>query len=259
MEALTVRAIESIGLEADIDLENASIAYIRELLTPYAEAIDQATSIESVRNWIDQVYPAPLAEEAQTWVDGTETVQDAAEVAISFLVSELADVAGDFAIGYTLPWDIKAGIQKDRAGLAQLLTVSNDDTLPVTIRLGGRDHAHNLSLDFVAGLQDYYYYAGGNIEVLVAGTFLDPYYLRDGDYTSRYDWRQGDKLGVGRHYLVTYVKPGDIPEDGDVRFFTSLDYIRGATTAALWRGEDVHTRVTNLRYIDEAGSHHLTF
>lgn len=38
-----------------------------------------------------------------------------------------------------------------------------------------------------------------------------------------------------------------------VRAFADLDYLTGAATAAQWRGEDYHTHMSNLRYINEAG------
>jgi hypothetical protein len=184
-------------------------------------------------------------------VDGAQTVPDAAKAAIAVVVDAMLGWAEPFFIGNLMPWGVKEGIQRQGAGL---VTVTDDNTLPVTIRLGGKDYIHNLTQDFVAGLQDYYRYAGDTIGVLVSGTALETHYLRD--HESQYNSYQADNGKIDIPYRVTFIQPGQDPGDGDARAFTSLDYIRGATTAALWRGEDVHTRVSNLRHIDAMMKRH---
>jgi hypothetical protein len=260
MEALDTIYIFAVSKDEDIevaDVDSTASAYIRELLTPYAEAVDQATSTESVRAWINQVYPPRLAQGAQEWVDKARYLSDAAREAIAYVVAELLHAAQPYTIGVMVPWNVKRGLRQARAtpgSVADLVTVTADDTLPVTIRLNGQDHLHQLSQDFVAGLQDYYRYAGGTVEVLVAGVPLSTYYLTD--ESSPYD--ESDAIELP--YRVTFIQPGQDPEDGDERVFSSLDYIQGAATAALWLGQDFHTRLVNLVRIDAMmKAHRLTF
>jgi hypothetical protein len=233
----------------EFNLDHTAVNYLMKLLVPYGMALDQATSVESVLAWVDAVYPPALAATTKQHINRAirdtqlETLVPVTMVAIEALAGAILAAAVPLKYDYSImPWEIKAAIVST-PGLQAMFQLDATNTLPVTVQLGDKRFEHLLTQDFVAGLQDYYWAAGDRITVFIAGEVLQHYASQheDGFIDERPHFIVG--LAVTDEDNDTWP-----PED---RVFDTPDYLRGMATAAHWLGEDVHTRVTNLRYIDD--------
>jgi hypothetical protein len=263
MEALTDQNILDtirVQIRTGVPVDPTTIAYIRELLTPYAQAVDQATSVASVHAWVDQVYPPSLR-----WVhdrlNETNTVHDAAFQAIAFLVRQLAEAAAHYPADVLMPWDIKQGIQlvgQSSDSIAALTPVTAGNTLPVTVRLNGQDHVHQLSQDFVVGLTDYYRYTNAVIQLFMFGVPLT--------VDDRVRYRYMGKRTASCYIAVLVIQatgnedeiddhdPEIQGEDVEVyRCASTSDYIRGMHTGQLWENNSI---MTHQEYVDADSNPH---
>lgn len=266
MDALTPEYITTVAkrVHPTLTLDPTTIAYLQFLLTPYAQAIEQADSLESVYAWLELAFPGELKihakAEAEKAVDKAGEVDDVEKLkvgrrsTIEYLADELIDLAGNRARDHkdtiVLPWDLKLAITTDKE-LEETFKQDGTQGLVVTVRIGANDSPHALSEDFVAGILLYYHAAGKPINLFLYGAPLAADYLTNPDGT-RHDEDNAREIADGPNYLI------DV--GGTTYSFRTADFIQGANSAAMWLGEDYHTRVTNLRTFNLEGEEHpLTF
>lgn len=257
MDALTPEFITTVArnVHPEAVVDPTSIAYLQHLLTPYAQAVEQAESVESVYAWLDLALPGELAKHARSEVakavdkagevDDTEKLKAARRAVIEYLEAEILELAGnaswDMLDMNILPWDIKKAITKDEELEKMLQQNDGTDKLVVTVRIGANEYSHSLTEDFVAGILLYYNVAVQPITLFLYGVPLTTDYA-----VSRHNENAAREGNEPAPYIVSV--GGE-----DVAFWTP-DFLQGAATAAQWLKEDYHTRVTNLRTFDDDGN-----
>jgi hypothetical protein len=253
MEALTDDNIHRVHdqLPVKLDLDATTVAYLRTILIPYAQAAEQATTLES---WFPQVFTATFVEQAHYWIEkGPEELRlptadaltNARKAVIDFLIDSTLYLATDKAqsagSNVVLPWDVHAGIVGDMD--SRLIFGVTGVQLPVIVRIGGTDFEHTLSEEFVAGILESSHTGGRTVKVYMFGVPLG---------AQAFDQRHDPANALPYRITLTHSNKD--------RAFATPDYLTGVATAAQWRGEDFHTSVTDLRYIDASGTtHSLTF
>lgn len=237
-------------VQPELIADPTSVAYIQFILTPYAEAIEQASDIEILINWIESAYPGDLSKhghseaiKAYQNTEGDEITRMAAARfnAINYLIDEILELGGyvtkDTRDERILPWDIKRAMGNDEE-LKIMIADPDSKTLPIFVTIGAQNFEHLLSSELVAGIQDYYRLRGDNISMSMFGVMLSTDYL-----ASEY----------GRFYEENNDTTYSVMIAGITRKFNTPDYITGAKTAAQWRNEDIHQYVTDLTMTNENG------
>ena len=269
MNALTYTAMRKLTqmIHPDTALDDTTLAYLRSLLTPYASAIEPATSEESVLNWIDAAFFGELAKhgraEAQKALAKQEDDDDATRLAavktatVEYLLAEMIELAGnrarDYRSGQILPWDVRYTIFHDEE-LSRMFP-GNEFTLPVQVTVSGQTFTHELSADFVAGLFAFYRADGSMPPV----TTLFGEQLRstfDLDYV---DPEDGEVVPDGRYADDNDYNSYSINVGDELYTFNTLDYIRGLSTAAQWLNKDVHSLASGLQDVSADPPQELTF
>lgn len=175
MNVLTVDNIKRIGsqVQPDYDVHPTTIAYVQQLLKPYAAALEPA-GLDGIKQWIPLAFPAEVAkhaEEALTKAVDTKTAEFtgdltpemqlaldvvAKETVIDYLVADLLEMAGkatrEKGDHTMLPWDLKRGIAGDKE-LSTLFGITPEmKQLPVTVIVGAQKFTHELTEELAMGL-----------------------------------------------------------------------------------------------------------
>jgi hypothetical protein len=264
MNALTSETIIHVCSQVHPNLicHPTSIAYIQSLLKPYAEAIEVATDIDGITQWIPLAFPGELSKHATAEmikaVAKLEIAEDenndpkavsAAKVAtIEYLVAEILELSGnrtrEILDSTIFPWDIQTSAALDEE-LSKVLGITTDQTqLPVTVTVGPQQFTHMLSEEFTLGLLLFSDPTVGNhnFNITMFGAPLPSSYMVP-------------TLETEENRLPRLLIPNG-ETDIDTRYtvdvgvhkygFDSPDFMQGFSTGALWAGVDHHKYWKNL-------------
>jgi hypothetical protein len=269
MDAVTPQFITAVAHEVHPGLivDPSTVAYLQYLVTPYAQAVEQAEALDQLDAWLDVALPGELAKHAKSEVakavtkagevDDVEKVKAARRGTIVYVLAELIELSGNRARDHgdttILPWDLKLAIAKDEELETMFKQNDGTDTVVVTVRIGASDSPHAMSEDFVAGILLYYHAAGKDaaVTLYLYGVPLTNAYLLNPDGSRHHE----DNAREGEDASNFLVDVG-----GTTYSFRSPDFLQGAASAAMWLNEDFHTRLTKLRTFNAEGEEHpLTF
>lgn len=262
MNTLTADFITHVGSQVHPDnkYHASTIAYVQTLLKPYAEAIETATSVDGIAQWVPLALPGELAKHANSEMNkfvgkvrnGEDTTRDevtAAKTAvIEYLIAEILELAGNETRNAydvtSFPWDVQLGIAKDEELSKMFGVVLGTDTLPVTVSVGPQKFTHMLSFDFVAGLLLFSHPSVDNrdFHVTMFEVPLDPSYMvpRDNeDTTFRYSYDEAGDHGYLQNYTVKAA--------GRQFTFRTPAFMQGFATGASWINVDHHKYWTELK------------
>ena len=241
-----------------------SVAYIRSLLTPYAEAIENATA-EEIMLWVPLAIPGKegvdiLKEfrerlDEMAMMDGVDEADIAKGAIMRSLIKKLlgphvADGGPDYTI---LPWDIQFTIAC-YPDLCTMFGIKDDDhQLPVTVAIGPNKFAHMLTQEFTVGLLLFSDPTIGNRDFNITlfgekftSDYIVPLPLNETAEKEVPFIYRGDK-DVSRFALIE--DNSDIysvtMNNKSYKFHTP-DFMHGFSTGALWSGVDHHKYWNNL-------------
>lgn len=269
MDALTVSDISNTfgQVRPNLNPHATTIAYVRSLLAPYAEVIEQATSIEGIEQWLPQALPTILSEHAASELsravtkatimiirDGNTIIDDegnpvtdeiirgdilnvAKNAVIEYLVAELAEISGRVAqqegdYHIILPWDVLKAIGNDPEFSTLLGITPQHNTLPVTVTIGGKDITYNMSVELAMGILVFEDASNNiNFQLSMFGIrlFLGSFIDRDDIESFRY---------IGQHVQPDTFYTVNVNEI-TYRFKTP-EFMQGVATGASWIGVDHH-------------------
>lgn len=253
INALINESIVTICAQIDPNLtcHQTSIAYIQALLMPYADAIEPANDINSIKQWIPAVLPGELGrgilskiiERATAKPEDATIVNDTKSDIITQMITNILRQASAWTRNVSdiriFPWDIQGGISDDPELSAVFGITKDDRQLPVTITIGPQEFIHMLSSEFVAGLLLFSSPNVGNYDlgVTIFGVSLTFDYVvpMEEDADNRFifdpDHNQNYSVTVDRKYG-----------------FETPDFMQGFSTGALWAGIDHHKYWTRLAH-----------
>ena len=251
LSALNITQL-STQISPDLLLHPTSIAYLQFLLSPYAQALETATTVESVINWIPEALPGIIRGTPVTTAvndlsklkggltDGPEFVALAKNIVIDELIKRLVKAVYDDVLFYKgdnviLPWDIKESMFFDDFLAQRFGVVKGDSTLPVEVVVGSSRYTHNFSEELTMGLLLYSLLSQTPLAIFVFGIpltkdyFLDPQGNR---YTKLCSNARRPEYSV-QIAGVTYC-------------FITVSFMQGFSTGASWFNDDHHRYWTNL-------------
>lgn len=242
MNTLETEFIETVASQVhpDVSFSIPTIIYIQSLLLPYAQAIDQATSVEAIKQWIPEVFPGELSKHAlaeidkvvrklfNNFTDSSEAITAAKTAALEYIIAEIIEISGNRArrdLGdiFGTPWDVQTAILADD-DLNKMFAI-HDNKLPITAVVNGQVVNHELSEEFVTGLTAFEKTSLGDFDIRVFGQpALLPGYRRYSGY-----WAQEDGKVYKYHFTTS---------DDTVYYFNTPEFIQGFLTGAQWTGVD---------------------
>ena len=265
MNALTVESIITVGsqVQGNLTYHPTTIAYIQTLLTPYAEALEPAQDVESIRQWVPLAFKGELINHALSEMNkaieaaeanNTDALSAGKVAAIEHLVAEIIEISGNnarqFEATIVLPWDVQASVSDD-IELSEMLNITKgDNRLPVTVTIGPQSFTHMLTRDFTVGLLAFSLAAGVDFNITMFETpFSADYFVEDDDKHTGYVYYDG--LALQSMFTV------DI--NGKTYTFITPDFMQGFATGASWSGVDHHVYWSELtRHFNEAGDPQIT-
>lgn len=236
-------------------IPDATVGYLRLLVQPYFDTINDANSIESLNLWINQ-FPkeSPLYKVLGGW--DTYNIHTVEALKQEIIIELLKAILWSVRIGtekegdsiYT-PWDIKHGLQftYDRNPdvinhLGTLFNISDtndiriDPTLPVTVTIGNNTFVHEMTYPLALGIIAFYNSMNVQHPLSIFG----------------YDVPWNDKeLGKIKNLEPPNVLPDYRANVGtDAYYFYDKNFFRGLLTAAEWLNVNPHTYInlTELRF-----------
>lgn len=240
--------------------------YLSFLIQPYVEAIKDANSIESLNDWVNQVFDGYLLQSIQNNIidAGLVDVRTMKYSIITTILSTILDatnrVIGNMHINIT-PWDVKFGLEQSYIpdeeeldeeeldiikekenihlgkffGLADGSYITQPDLLPVTVTINLNSFTHNISYNHVLGIMAFYQFMGQPISLTMFGYSTDEYYP---DIESMKSLQGYFYTG----YTISLTSQDKLTN----LFFSNQDFVRGLLTAAQWLDIDPHTYIKDL-------------
>ena len=251
LSALNITQITS-QISPNLVLHPTSIAYLQFLLTPYAQALDTALTVDSVINWIPQALPGIIREIPVTTAvnnlsrlkggltDGPEFVDLAKNTVVDELIKRFVKAVDDDILFYKgdnviLPWDIKESMFFDDFLGQRFGVVKGDGTLPVEVVIGNSRYTHNFSEELTMGILLYSLLSQTSIQIFVFGIpFTNDYFLdpRGNRYTKLCHNARRPEFSV--------------EISGATYCFITTAFMQGFATGASWFNDDHHRYWTNL-------------
>lgn len=256
MNTLTAANITQIANEArpEVLVHNVTVAYIQELIRPYAEAIS-AADFAGIEQWLPLSFHG-MAEGMKMSVDTaiTKMLSDnptagkdetARETVVLYIISELVDKASKYAMEQSdatvMPWDVQAIISQNPE-LSKVFGITPDQVqLPIEVVIGPQKFIHQVTLEFTAGLLLFSDKTVGNRDfgVTMFGVPLTSEYMvltEEMHDASQYNrFINPDRKSY--QYVLTL---GPNLNEGEHTFNTP-DFMQGFVTGAMWSGVDHHT------------------
>lgn len=246
-----IQQVSSLAFKS-IVLHPTSIAYIQDVITPYAKVLDTATDIDGIKAWLPLVLSGVVGPRAiDTAVDelaklkgglreGPEFLELAKKAVVDVMIRRLisnveADIIFITGDNEVLPWDIKESIILDE-NLRKALKITQGYTmLPVEVIINDKSFTHEFTNEFTCGLLLYSLMSRNNFIIRLFGIpFNNNYFLNP--QGNRYT-----KLCLNKR------KPDYSILIGGVTYcFVTTDFIQGFATGALWFNDDHHKYWSNL-------------
>lgn len=259
MDALTdIAVVDIANLTGIYYLDDTTIAYLQHLFTPYAQALDQATTSESILEWIKVAFPqrmdmhlTSVAEEAQGQAQNEEEALTAMKYTIidhliGLLLDDISVDIRAIRSRQILPWDVARTISNDEDYSTMLGT--QGPNLPVQLDVNGQTFTHEVSEEFMAGL--YSTYRANNMTpptTTMYGAKLS------GEFDLRHPENMGSEdaemIEEGRHVeFYEDIPTWSVEIGGELKTFglSDLDFLRGAQTAAMWMNVNSHDLIQKL-------------
>ena len=249
MNTLTAANIAQIANEAhpEVLVHNVTVAYIQELIRPYAEAIN-AADVAGIEQWLPLAFHG-MAEGMKMSVDAaiTKMLSDnptvgkdetARETVVLYIISELVDKASKYAMeksdATVIPWDVQAVIAQNPE-LSKVFGITSDQVqLPIEVVIGPQKFIHQVTLEFTAGLLLFSDKTMGNRDfgVTMFGAPLTSEYMvitEEMHDASQYNrFINPDRKSY--EYVLIF---------GDQEYtFNTPDFMQGFVTGAMWSGVD---------------------
>ena len=254
MNNLTAHNIQNISsnISKNVVLHPTSIGYIQNLITPYAQILDQANSVKDVTDWIPKALPllvSPISVDIAVdklvklkggIKEGTEFVQLAKNTVVNILIGTIISSVDNDIIFYKsdnmiLPWDIKESMFFHNNLLESFGIVKGDNKLPVEIIIDNKSYEHQLTEEFTMGLLLYSLVAQKPIHIKLFGIPLSyDYFLNP--QGNRYTKFCSDARRTEYSVVI-----------GGVNYcFITPDFMQGIATGASWYNDDHHKYWTDL-------------
>lgn len=250
MDNITIDKITTIGTEInpEIIIHPTSVAYIQQLLTPYAEAIEPSP-IYVILEWIPGDLGNRLLErvtailDKEAYVVKNTIISFIIEVILGAAIVVITDVIelGDSTV---LPWDIQTVIGSDD-DLSRMFATDDNNRLPVTVTIGPNTFTHMLSEEFTMGLLLFSDPAVGNVDfnITMFGTKFTSDYIvpLDREAPATHDgvvYR--DNVYYSRFIQGDFANAYSVSIANRLYTFDTTDFMQGLSTGALWAGVDHH-------------------
>lgn len=246
MNYLNARNIQQIstGISPVISLHPTSISYIQALITPYAQVLDTATTVDSIINWVPQalerlVYANSvinaideLSRLKSGLREGPEFLETAKRTVIDDLIRRMIRAVNNDILFYKgdnviLPWDIKESMFFDDTLAQKFGITKGDDNLPVDVTIENNVYTHQFNEELTMGLLLYSLVAQKPIRIQIFGIpFSYDYYLNP-------DGNRYTKLCHNARRSEFSVIIGGI-----TYCFITAHFMQGFATGAGWFGDD---------------------
>lgn len=252
MDAITAEHINSpsTGRSPDTQFHPVSIAYVQFLLKPYAEAIEPAQDIESIKQWLSITFPEEVATVINRRIEKSISVKEAKMTVINYFLNKVARDASTIAYNintgvydhFILPWDVQSVAEDYDAehieeGENSILAIYKiDDGLPVSVIVNEQVNNFLLKQDFVAGLLLFSSLHNIDFNVIMFGVYFSPNYMKNDIIRYR-------TMPFGYHIDI----------GGETYKFLHPEFMQGFITGANWAGVDHRTLWKNLTGLDERG------
>ena len=245
---LTDELIRGSLQESNVIIPGVTVGYIRWFLHLYEDELLVINNVESIRSWIPFMFRSEFANYLVEEI-GRRNIPQAnmsAAAMKEIILSSLAGLLlrhGEAAIKNRnlyevvsiLPWDVQAGIVKDR-GLFRLFGFNRvEKSLPVTSTILGREETQNMSLDTTAGFLTFCKAYGVDCYPRMFG-----YPLEYNDLYYRY-------VGVGALDLIPSEYSVEVVGIDGTFKFNGLDFMNGMAIASLSTGAYHRNYWKNLR------------
>jgi len=251
LTALNIQHLTN-NISHDIILHPTSIAYIQSLLSPYAQVLDQASSVNHIIDWLPKALPGlidikslntPIEDLSRLkggLNDGPEFVQLAKSIIIDKLISRLIISVNDDILFYKgdnmiLPWDILESTSFDDTLRERLGILKGQQSLPVQIIIENIIHNHEFTEEFTMGLLLYSLVSQKPLQILLFGIPLNnDYFLNPNG--NRYTKFCHNARRTEYSIII-----------GGVNYcFITIGFIHGFITGASWYNDDHHRYWSNL-------------
>lgn len=260
-----IRDIMSKHFPSNNYIDDTTVAYVQNLVAPYARAVQQWQTVESVLDWITSTYGSELGQEGVAYVSrfGNRDLAMIKNVAIEFLISEILEYAKpqeyETWARLILPWDIRRGI--DVVPDLQRMFPGREEVLPVTVTIDGKTYQEKFSADFCAGFMaasraaKSVEQARPKITFHMYGVELRPDFdinYVDGHqgvlkhYNYLYDERRIRMFEMFQRELPDIMVLYQVPVQNDIMLFQTTDYLDGAKFASQRLMFDMHNVITNV-------------
>ena len=236
------RLADSISNTEDILFHNTTLAYIRVLLTPYVEIINNAGD---KKEWLLTNFPDSM----EYYINSGTPTSDAIKAIISEIMNRTLSIYDGYDNEYTpeynintvmdssvLPWDVQYIITHTPI-LAERFNVNiNDNTLPVDIRLGRNlaytNVSHMLTFEFVAGLLLFLSIGDFHAKIEMFGKKLTSNYMLKHENTDEFLEESTPRWLDNKESYKYMVTVNGV--DGINFGFNTTDFMRGFITGAMW-------------------------
>lgn len=233
-------------------LHPTSIAYIRSLISPFAEVISGAITVQSIIEWIPQVLPGLISieeinndmKELNKIKGGITEGPDFVQIAISSVIKQLIikllaglefDVKFHKGDNIILPWDIQDHTYNNPVLQEKLGIVRFNDKLPVRINIDRNIYDHQFNEEFTMGLLLYSLVAQKPFKIIMFDVDLsNDYFLNP--QGNRYTKFCSNARRTEFSVIISNV----------TYCFLSASFIQGFSTGASWYNEDHHIYWSNL-------------
>lgn len=243
----------------DTKFHSSTCAYIKHIVSSYHETLIRMGDNETIANWLKETFPESV--QYYNIGDYDSPVLDAVMAVITDIMKRTLAIFDGYPNDYpenfdvcimdssVLPWDVQY-IIANTPHLSRNFNIYNgQDSLPVTISLGGNIFRHSVTLEFMAGLLLFSHPNVGNldVQVIVYNIPLTNNYIipteevrnvetLDDEFIENHESRF--KAHTNSKYRVTVI-------DSQYQFDT-VHFMHGFSTGAQWADVNHHDYWTNL-------------
>lgn len=261
MTTVSFDRIKELAEKFGPNYHDSTIAYVQELVSPYAEAMVPAINTDQIIDWL----PTALGNSIGTWLvdvirdeldiigENIEDINhpqnvlyDAKDIVIYTLADTLLEIsyrsASVFYDNTVFPWDINAALNtEEHNDLAHLFGVpkAEDALFPITVTVNFQQYTHMLNLNFIGGLlaSSLPSVTNSDFDITIMGYRLSRNYLLG---PNRFTDIRNRNLFMERFHNDPYIVPATYTINimNTTYVFLSIDFMRGFTTGTLWVGVD---------------------
>jgi len=272
MDVLTFNGIKEIASAYHgYYFHDSTIAYIQELLRPFVEAMEHATTSNQILDWLPMAFGnlvgGWLIEVVEEEVRNITNINNVKSSVVNTLIETLVEMSSRNARSFNdytvFPWDIIDGLtygSDTNKELGRILGIVGIRTMPVTITVGLQDFTHDLTLEFVAGLLVFSLSSNHEFNIRLLGYPVSQNWMLAGN--NRFTDIRNKNLFTPA-FPGSYTVPATytVEVNNTIYAFTSTDFMRGFSTGAQWLGVNHHDYWKNLMMydIDHPNGINITF